>query len=45
MTPRETLRQQGEAMRARLFGRDADAPERTMGSEQSQGQDESLFIK
>jgi len=28
MTPRETLWQQGEAMRARLFGRDADAPER-----------------
>ena len=28
MTTRETLRQQGEAMRARLFGQDADAPER-----------------
>jgi 4-carboxymuconolactone decarboxylase len=27
MTTREELRQQGEAMRARLFGHDADAPE------------------
>jgi 4-carboxymuconolactone decarboxylase len=28
MTPREALRQQGEAMRTRLFGADAGAPER-----------------
>jgi len=28
MTPREALRQRGEAMRARLFGKDAGAPER-----------------